>query len=221
MAKYDLVFKHDRVGRLVDAQEFEHLKFMRNRFTPELLDQLRAAAKSVSIHGEHVVLHHLYVERRVTPLNIYLEEASGPTAEAAVLDYGTAIKDLAHTNIFPGDLLLKNFGVTRHGRVVFYDYDELSLLTMCNFRAMPRARTDDEELSPEPWFAVESHDVFPEEFARFLSLRGTLRDAFLAHHADLFTVGFWQQLQMRIRAGEVFHIFPYGQHRRLSRNGSS
>jgi len=221
MAKYDLVFKHDRVGRLVDAQEFEHLKFKRNRFSPELLDQLRTAAQGVNIDGEHVVLHHLYVERRVTPLNLYLEEASGTTAEAAVLDYGNAIKDLAHMNIFPGDLLLKNFGVTRHGRVVFYDYDELSLLTMCNFRAMPRAKTYEEELSPEPWFAVESHDVFPEEFVRFLSLRGRLRDAFLLHHADLFTVGFWQQLQMRIRAGEVFHIFPYGQHKRLSRNGPS
>jgi len=155
------------------------------------------------------------VERRVIPLNVYVEEASGPAAEAVVLDYGNAIKDLAHTNIFPGDLLLKNFGVTRHGRVVFYDYDELSLLTTCNFRAMPRARTDEEELSPEPWFAVGENDVFPEEFVHFLGLRGGLRDAFLGRHADLFTPGFWQELQMRIREGEIFHFFPYAQQRRL------
>jgi len=214
-AKYDLVFKHDRAGRLLDAQEFEHLKFKRDRFSAELLDQLRTAAQSVRIDGDHVVIRHLYVERRVIPLDIYLEEASGPAAEAAVLDYGNAIKDLAHTNIFPGDLLLKNFGVTRHGRVVFYDYDELSLLTTCNFRAMPRARIDEEELSPEPWFAVGENDVFPEEFVRFLGLRGGLRDAFLGRHADLFTAGFWRELQMRIRDGEIFHFFPYVQQRRL------
>jgi isocitrate dehydrogenase kinase/phosphatase len=215
-AKYDLVFKHDRAGRLLDAQEFEHLKFKGDRFSAELLDQLRLASQNVRREGDHVVLRHLYVERRVIPLNIYLEEASGPAAEAAVLDYGNTIKDLAHTNIFPGDLLLKNFGVTRHGRVVFYDYDELSLLTTCNFRAMPTARTDEEELSPEPWFAVGEQDIFPEEFVYFLGLRGDLRDAFLSRHADLFTVGFWQKLQVRIRNGEIFHIFPYARRRRFS-----
>jgi isocitrate dehydrogenase kinase/phosphatase len=220
MAKYDLVFKHDRAGRLVDAQEFEHLKFNRSRFAPELLDQLCTAAHGVKIYGDHVVLPHLYVERRVTPLNIYLEEASPAAAETAILDYGNAIRDLAKTNIFPGDFLLKNFGVTRHGRVVFYDYDELSLLTTCEFRAMPKARTYEEELAPEPWFAVGEQDVFPEELASFLPLRGGLRDVFLSRHGDLFTLSFWQDLKMRIRAGELFHIFPYGQHRHLSRDDS-
>jgi isocitrate dehydrogenase kinase/phosphatase len=208
-AKYDLVFKHDRAGRLLDAQEFEHLKFKRDRFSAELLDELRSASRNVRIDGDHVVLRHLYVERRVIPLNIYLEETSGPAAEAAVLDYGNAIKDLACSNIFPGDLLLKNFGVTRHGRVVFYDYDELSLLTECSFRAMPTARSDEEELSPEPWFAVGEQDIFPEEFVHFLGLRGRLRQAFLDRHGDLFTLPFWQGIQGRLRGGEIFHIFPY------------
>jgi isocitrate dehydrogenase kinase/phosphatase len=215
-AKYDLVFKHDRAGRLLDAQEFEHLKFKRDRFSAELLDDLRNASQNVTIDGDHVVLRHLYVERRVIPLNIFLEEASAPAAEAAVLDYGNAIKDLACCNIFPGDLLLKNFGVTRHGRVVFYDYDELSLLTACSFRAMPTARTDDEELSPEPWFAVGEQDIFPEEFIHFLGLRGVLRHAFLSRHGDLFTVPFWQELQARLRGGEIFHISPYSDQRRRS-----
>lgn len=214
--KYDLVFKHDRAGRLLDAQEFEHLKFKRDRFSAELLDELRLASENVSTDGDHVVLRHLYVERRVIPLNIYIEEASGPAAEAAVLDYGNAIKDLAYCNIFPGDLLLKNFGVTRHGRVVFYDYDELALLTACNFRAMPTARTDEEELSPEPWFAVGEQDIFPEEFVHFLGFGGGLRHAFLGRHADLFAVPFWQELQARIRGGEIFHIFPYAEQRRRS-----
>ena len=214
--KYDLVFKHDRAGRLLDAQEFEHLKFRRDRFSAQLLEELRSASQNVSIDGDHVVLRHLYVERRVIPLNLYLEEESGPATEAVVLDYGNAIKDLACCNIFPGDLLLKNFGVTRHGRVVFYDYDELSLLTACSFRAMPTARTDDEELSAEPWFAVGEQDIFPEEFVHFLGLRGGLRQAFLGRHADLFTVPFWQELQARIREGEIFHISPYAEQRRRS-----
>jgi isocitrate dehydrogenase kinase/phosphatase len=214
--KYDLVFKHDRAGRLLDAQEFEHLKFKRDRFSAELLDELRLASHNVRLDGDHVVIRHLYVERRVIPLNLYLDESSGAAAEAAALDYGNAIKDLARSNIFPGDLLLKNFGVTRHGRVLFYDYDELSLLTACNFRAMPTARTDEEELSSEPWFAVGEQDIFPEEFVHFLGLGGELRQAFLGRHADLFTVPFWQELQRRLREGEIFHIFPYAGRRRRS-----
>jgi isocitrate dehydrogenase kinase/phosphatase len=214
--KYDLVFKHDRAGRLLDAQSFEHLKFKRDRFSAELLDKLRLASHNARIDGEHVVIRHLYVERRVIPLNLYLEESSGAAAEAAALDYGDAIKDLAYSDIFPGDLLLKNFGVSRHGRVLFYDYDELSLLTACNFRAMPTARTDDEELSSEPWFAVGEQDIFPEEFVHFLGFRGKLRQAFLDRHADLFTVSFWQELQRRLRGGEIFHIFPYAEQKRRS-----
>ena len=204
----------------MDAQEFEHLKFKRNRFTPGLLDQLRTAAQSVNIDGEHVVLHHLYVERRVTPLNLYLEEARGPTAEAAVLDYGNAIKDLAHMNIFPGDLLLKNFGVTRHGRVVFYDYDELSLLTMCNFRAMPRAKTYEEELSAEPWFAVESHDVFPEEFEPFLLSGDKVRRHFDGHR-DLLTAQYWNEVKERVGRGQIADVFPYPDAARFARRFAS
>ncbi|MBU0699487.1 MAG: bifunctional isocitrate dehydrogenase kinase/phosphatase, partial [Proteobacteria bacterium] len=177
MAKYHLVFKHDRAGRLVDAQEFEHLKFSRNRFSDELLDSLlRIAARNLIINADHIVVRHAYVERRVTPLDIYLGQVDEAEARKVVKDFGDAIKNLAATNIFPGDMLLKNFGVTRHGRVVFYDYDELCLLSGCNFRKMPRTRSYEEELSAEPWFAVGENDVFPEEFRNFLELQGTLRE---------------------------------------------
>ena len=216
MDKYTLVFKHDRAGRLVDAQEFEHLKFRRNRFSDELLSQLKqVAAKSVAVDGDHVVIKHAYVERRVTPLNIYLREADEGSARKAIVDYGNAIKDLAATNIFPGDMLLKNFGVTRHGRVVFYDYDELCLLTSCNFRPLPQARSYDEELSDEPWFTAGENDVFPEEFRYFLGLKGAPKDLFENHHADLFEVHFWHQIQTRINAGRIIDIFPYEQINRL------
>jgi len=217
MAKYDLVFKHDRAGRLVDAQEFEHLKFNRNRFSDKLLDSLKQnAAQSVIINDDNVIVKHVYVERRVTPLNIYLRDVDEAEAITAVVDYGNAIKDLAASNIFPGDLLLKNFGVTRHGRIVFYDYDELCLLSICNFRVMPQSRSYDDELSVEPWFGIGENDIFPEELRKFLGLQGVLREVFLEHHGDLFDVRFWHQIQSRISGGETIDIFPYEQSKRLA-----
>jgi isocitrate dehydrogenase kinase/phosphatase len=216
MEKYDLVFKHDRAGRLVDAQEFEHLKFNRNRFSDELLSSLqRNAAQNVTVGKDQVVIGHAYIERRVTPLNIYLKKADPAQARAAAVDYGNAIKDMAGSNIFPGDLLIKNFGVTRHGRIVFYDYDELCLLSVCKFRVMPRTGTYEEEIFSEVWFGVGSNDVFPEEFRRFLGLNGALRDLFIARHGDLFDAAFWQQIQFRLQSGEIIDVFPYGPEHRL------
>jgi isocitrate dehydrogenase kinase/phosphatase len=215
--RYQLVFKRDRAGRLVDAQEWEHLAFPRHRLSESLLAELReAAGGSVLIDDDRVVIKHLYTERRVTPLNLYLGEADEPAMREIALDYGRAIRDLAATNIFPGDLLLKNFGVTRHGRVIFYDYDELCLLTDCNFRVMPEPRTLEEEMAAEPWFYVGPGDVFPEEFIKFLGLYGPMRETFLAEHAELLTPAFWQRMQSLHRAGEVVDIFPYAPLRRLA-----
>lgn len=216
MAKYDLVYRHDRAGRLVDAQAFEFLQFKRSRFSQDLLEELlEVASQTVRIEGDHVVIKHAYVERRVIPLDVYVREASESAAESAVVDYGRAIKDLAYSNIFPGDMLLKNFGVTRHGRVVFYDYDELCFLVECRFRKMPSARSYEDELAPEPWFHVNEGDIFPEEFERFLGLSGQLRDVFVEHHGDLFQPKFWRETQERLRAGQLVHIFPYPRAQRL------
>jgi isocitrate dehydrogenase kinase/phosphatase len=210
MERYRLVFKHDRVGRLIDAHEFEHLTFARDRFSGELLDELLSeAAQTVEANRDEVVVHHLYVERKVTPLNLYLRQSDPASAVRAVIDYGNAIKELAAANIFPGDFLLKNFGVTRHGRVVFYDYDELCLLEQCRFRRLPPARVPEDELAAEPWFGVGEDDVFPEEFRRFLGMDGVLRATFEQHHSDLFTVEFWKALQRRHRAGDLVDVFPY------------
>lgn len=210
MGKYQLVFEHDRAGRLVDAQEFRFLEFERRRFSDALLEELAAQATlSVEVQPESVIIRHVYTERRVTPLDVYLRTAPPEAARRAVLDYGAAVRDLAATNIFPGDLLLKNFGVTRHGRVVFYDYDEIALVTACNFRRLPESRDDTEEMSDQPWFSVSENDVFPEEFERFLGLTGGLRQAFIEEHGDLLDVDFWHRRQDAIRAGEVIDLFPY------------
>ncbi len=215
--RYELVFVHDRVGRLADAQEFEYLEFARSRFTPELLRELETeAASSLRIEGDRVIIRHLYTERRVTPLNLYLKGASPGAAVEAIVDYGAAIRELAAANIFTGDMLLKNFGVTRQGRVIFYDYDELCLLTECNFRAIPE--TDDPllEMAADPWFSVGEHDVFPEEFRAFFILPGPLGEAFMHHHADLLTLEFWRDMQARQAGGELPEVLPYREERRLS-----
>ena len=216
MDKYRLVSRHDRAGRLIDAQNFQHLSFDKSRFDPALLEELVSqAGRTVRLQGDEVVISHLYVERRVIPLDLYAREAVPSAATSAVIDYGQAIKDLACTNIFPGDLLLKNFGVTRHGRVVFYDYDELSALTDVTFREMPEPRDETEALSDAPWFSVGDNDVFPEEHQRFLGLKPELREALHERHGDLFVVEPWKAIQKRITAGELMEIFPYGDEARL------
>ncbi|NOT28922.1 MAG: bifunctional isocitrate dehydrogenase kinase/phosphatase [Planctomycetes bacterium] len=216
--RYRLVFQHDRAGRLIEAQEFEHLTFERRRFSPALLEELATGAtRSVTVAGEEVHIRHLYVERRVQPLNLFLREASAEAAARVVVDYGQAIRDLATTNIFPGDLLLKNFGVTRHGRVTFYDYDELSLVTECEFRDLPATQDPDEEMAAEPWFYVGEHDVFPEEFLPFLGLRDELRRVFLEAHGEILTAAFWRKLKDRHSAGEVLDVLPYPAAKRLGR----
>jgi isocitrate dehydrogenase kinase/phosphatase len=214
--KYELVHLHDRAGRMPDAQEFEHLAFPRARFAPELLEELlRDAGETVRLEGDQVSIRHLYAERRVTPLNLFLRERDEWTARHAVLDFGQALRDLAATNTFPGDLLLKNFGVTRTGRVIFYDYDELSLVTECNFRDLPEPSEEDEETAGEPWFYVGPSDVFPEEFIRFLGLPERLRDVFVRAQGEVLTPGFWRAMQERHRVGEVVDIFPYRDNQRL------
>ena len=219
MAKYQFVFVRDRVGRLADAQEFEHLEFPRRCFPDDLLAYLtRVAGATVRVEGDRVIVRHLYTERRVTPLNLFLRDARASAAEEAVLDYGNAIKDLAAADIFTGDMLLKNFGVTRNGRVICYDYDELSLLSECRFRRLPEPTTIDEEFAAEPWFHVGEQDIFPEEFRAFLVPPGRLRDAFVTAHGNLLDVEFWQGVQRRLAAGEVVDVFPYRREARLQRN---
>jgi isocitrate dehydrogenase kinase/phosphatase len=218
MERYQLVFKHDRAGRLADVQEFEHLAFARSRFSEPLLAELASECSDTVVIGPRVVeIKHVYVERRMTPLNLYVREAEFSAARDAIIDYGQAVRDLAATNIFPGDMLLKNFGVTRHGRVVFYDYDELCLVTDCNFREMPTASDDYDDCASEPWFYVGPNDIFPEEFINFMGLGGELRQCFLSSHGELLTPQYWSRIQTRHRAGELLDITPYRSHRRLGR----
>jgi isocitrate dehydrogenase kinase/phosphatase len=209
-AKYRLVSQHDRVGRMADTHEFLDFRFPRERFEPALLEELRAVAgSSIEERGDEVTVRHCYTERRMIPLNLYLETASPAEAEHAVDEYGRAIKQLAAANIFPGDMLLKNFGVTRHSRVVFYDYDEISFLTDCRFRRIPEPRRPEDEFSGEAWYHVAPNDVFPEEFPRFLIGNPEVRALFHRLHGELFDAAFWRGLQERIREGAILTVYPY------------
>ena len=214
LQKYDLVFRHDRAGRLVDAQEFKRLKFPKARFAPDLVEELLSeTAGTVHEEGDFLVIDHMYIERRMTPLNLYVREATREQAEKAVLDYGQAIRDLAVTNIFPGDLLLKNFGVTRHGRVIFYDYDELCLVTDCRFREVPEPRYEEDEMLADTWYYVADNDVFPETFINFLGFDPHLKEVFLSAHREVLTAEWWRGIQERLREGDVLEVLPYHKHR--------
>ena len=231
--KYLLVKQHDRVGRMADTQEYSEVGFPRDRFTDELIAEIEHFAPSqleiTDRNGDgeaEVIIKHVYIERRMIPLNIYLQEAfdvgvAEPAAkdqiERAVFEYGNAIKDLVAANIFPGDMLWKNFGITRHGKVVFYDYDEIEYITDCKFRNVPTPRNEEDEMSGEVWFSVGPKDVFPETFGPFLLGNSAVREVFMRHHADLLQAQFWQSHQARIRDGHVFDVFPYDQHKRFSR----
>jgi isocitrate dehydrogenase kinase/phosphatase len=209
-SKYLLVKQHDRVGRMADTLEYSNVAFPRERFNEELVAELKHFCPSlIEEEGDELVIRHVYIERRMIPLNIYLQEATPEQLGHAVVEYGNAIKDLVRANIFPGDMLWKNFGVTRHGKVVFYDYDEIEYLTDCNFRKVPTPRNEEEEMSGEIWYRVGPKDVFPETFEPFLLGNPGVRSVFMKHHADLLDANFWQGHKERIQAGYVHDVFPY------------
>jgi isocitrate dehydrogenase kinase/phosphatase len=218
MGKYLLVKTHDRVGRMADSLEYSNVAFPRQRFDEELLAELRHFCPSLlAEEGDSLIIEHLYIERRMIPLNIYLQEATPEQVRHAVIEYGNAIKDLVSANIFPGDMLWKNFGVTRHGKVVFYDYDEIEYLTDCNFRKVPEPRNEEEEMSGDIWYTVGPKDVFPETFGPFLLGKREVREVFMQHHAELLDADYWQGRKERIQAGYVHDVFPYDPHKRFRR----
>ena len=230
--KYLLVKQHDRVGRMADTQEYTLVAFPRERFGDELIAEIEKFAPSQLEVSDRdgdgqmeVIIRHVYIERRMIPLNLYLQEAfdmgvAEPAARAqigrAVVEYGNAIKDMVAANIFPGDMLWKNFGITRHGKVVFYDYDEIEYITDCKFRKVPAPRNEEDEMSGEVWYPVGPKDVFPETFAPFLLGNDAVREVFMQHHADLLDAAFWQRHQARIQAGQVYDVFPYEQNKRFA-----
>ncbi|OGT79265.1 MAG: bifunctional isocitrate dehydrogenase kinase/phosphatase [Gammaproteobacteria bacterium RIFCSPLOWO2_02_FULL_61_13] len=210
VGKYRMISKHDRGGRLIDTQEFRNLELPLNRFGEELLDELQhETTLTTHIKGDQIGFDQCYIERRVRPLNLYINEVNRNEAQAAILDYGQAIRDLALNNIFPGDLLLKNFGVTRHRRIVFYDYDEVCMITDCEFRDLPEPVDDDDVMRPDAWFYVGEHDIFPEEFMKFLSMDADLREVFLQVHGDLLTARYWRDIKAMQLAGEAPLVVPY------------
>ncbi|MEM6964356.1 MAG: bifunctional isocitrate dehydrogenase kinase/phosphatase [Bacteroidota bacterium] len=214
--KYHLVNLHDRVGRMTDTHMFEYMKFDKSRFSNDLLTELKKVIPSkIKIERDVVTIDHLYVEKRMIPLNIYLEDANKKDGEAVIDEYGKAIKQLAAANIFPGDMLLKNFGVTRLKRVVFYDYDEIGFLTDYNFRYIPEPRDDYELMSSKPYFHVGLDDIFPEEFRKFLMRTGHIKTYFEKIHGDLFEAKFWNKIKNQLERGVIVDVFPYQESKRF------
>jgi isocitrate dehydrogenase kinase/phosphatase len=220
--KYTFVKNSERAGRMADTQEFTNLAFDRERFSDELMAELyKECPSQIEIRGRALILKHVYVERRMTPLNLYLQDASDEQLYNVMDEYGNAIKQLAAANIFPGDMLLKNFGVTRHGRVVFYDYDELCPLTDCNFRDIPAPRNEEDEMASHPWYDVAPNDVFPDEFRFFFSGNQRAKRVFDELHGEIYDSRFWRGLQDQLRAGVVHDVYPYRRKQRFPRPADS
>ncbi|WP_457933644.1 bifunctional isocitrate dehydrogenase kinase/phosphatase [Pseudoalteromonas sp. SCSIO 43210] len=210
--KYNFVKQADRVGRLVDTHEFRYLAFDLSRFSDELLEQMKSQiGSSMVISGKALILKHVYVERKMTPLNLYINQCDNKTLESVMHDYGKAIKELAGANIFPGDMLMKNFGVTRWGRVVFYDFDEICPLTDCNFREVPQTQNALEELSSNSYFDIAENDIFPSQFKVFFSANDIAFNYFNNEHSNLFLATFWQECQQQVKAGYLPDVYPYKQ----------
>ncbi|QOL25444.1 bifunctional isocitrate dehydrogenase kinase/phosphatase [Thalassotalea sp. LPB0316] len=208
--KYRLVKLHDRVGRMADTMEYSEVAFPKSRFSQALLDELLKVAPSlVRFEDDLVIIAHMYIERRMTPLNLYLADATLEQQEDALFGYGQAIKQLIAADIFPGDMLLKNFGVTRHGRVIFYDYDEITYMDEVNFRTKPEPKTEEQIYASEPWYTVNPGDVFPEELAVFALANPTYRELFKKHHEDLLSAQYWQAAQQDVAKGLIADVFPY------------
>jgi isocitrate dehydrogenase kinase/phosphatase len=207
--KYQIIKMHDRVGRMADTLEYSYAGFPLDRISDELMAEFKdKIPSSIEIEGDMLIIRHLYIERRLDPLNLYISDPKND-AEAAMLDYANAIRDMAAANIFAGDLLLKNFGVTRHGRVIFYDYDEIEFMTTMNFRAIPEAMTIEQEMASEPWYSVGEFDVFPEEFPSFITGNPVLKKAVMQKHGDLFRVEYWKAVQQDVQRKSYRDIFPY------------
>ncbi|SHN13417.1 isocitrate dehydrogenase kinase/phosphatase [Cyclobacterium lianum] len=208
--KYKMVGLHDRVGRMADTHEFENFSLPLNRISAELMSELNNTVSSLlEIQGKNLVIRHLYIERRLTPLNLYLEKCSLEAARSAVDDYARAILQMAQANFFPGDMMTKNFGVTRQNRVIFYDYDEIDFLTNMNFRVKPKPETYDQIYASEPWYEIHENDVFPEDFKRFMIGRADVKAYFIQSNPELFDPVYWREIQSKIINGELIHAFPY------------
>ncbi|GEO22315.1 bifunctional isocitrate dehydrogenase kinase/phosphatase [Cyclobacterium qasimii] len=208
--KYKLVGLHDRVGRMADTHEFENFRLPLNRIDPAMMKELKMNVNSLlSIEGDTLIIKHMYIERRLRPLNLYLEECSLEEAKHAVDEYAKAILQMAQANIFPGDMMTKNFGVTRQNRVIFYDYDEIEFLDRMNFRIKPKPETYDQIYASKPWYEINENDVFPEDFKRFMIGRQDVRAYFIASNPELFDPEYWAAIQDKLGKGEMIHAFPY------------
>lgn len=210
--KYKMVGLHDRVGRMADTHEFEEFHLPLDRIDPTLLEELRSMVNSLLYTtSDELILKHVYIERKMVPLNIYLDNCTTEEARQAVEEYGDSILEMAKANIFPGDMMTKNFGVTRQKRVIFYDYDEIEFLTDMNFREKPIPETYEQIYASSPWYDIAQNDVFPQDFKRFMIGRNDVKNHFFDFHTELFNPDNWIEIQSKILSGQGIHAFSYPQ----------
>ncbi|MDK1289969.1 bifunctional isocitrate dehydrogenase kinase/phosphatase [Pseudoalteromonas umbrosa] len=220
LARYQLVKNHDRVGRMADTLEYSNVVIPKNRIEPDLLTVIKEKiAQNIIEDDKFITIKHLYIERRITPLNLFIQNATDEQIDHVIQDYGNAIKEMLQVNIFPGDMLLKNFGVSRHNRVIFYDYDEVQYLTQMSFKALPKISLDD-LYSGQATPSFAPNDVFPEQMCTFVLTNPKLKAVFERHHPELMTPIYWQKVQQDIRQHIIKHVYPYPQSQRFGHHNN-
>ena len=211
--QYNFISHRDRAGRMVDTQEFENLRFKKKRFCAELLNELALAAKdAVTITDDYVIIHHLYVQRKVIPLPMYFQcEKNCGAIRHVLIDFGYFLKDLAASGVFPCDLFNTwNYGVTHWGRVVLFDYDDVLPFERVSFRVKPKPRNEIEENEPEEnWIVATEEDFFMDEIDLYSGIPEPLKGIFKSVHGDLYSLRFWDGLADRLKRGDIFDIIPY------------
>ena len=214
--RYYFVKNHVRIGRLADTWEFSNVAFPLKDIDDALLKELeKKASSNIEIENDLLIIKHMYIENKMTPLNMYLETANIKQQNHIINDYGKAIDELINSNIFPGDMLTKNFGVTRQNRVVFYDYDEITLMSTPIFKKIPKAKTYEQEMASEPWYYVGQNDVFPEEFKYFMLPNPYMKEVFNKKYKKLLDADYWVSIQEKIKQNGVMDYYPYGSEKRM------
>ena len=209
LEKYSRVHVINRTGSMLDNIIFYRVKLERIWFTNALLEELlNEASECVTLQGNFLFFRHLIVQRRLTPLPVYLETSSQAESEAAVINLGHCIKNNMAANIFNKDLDARNYGVGVFGGVYLFDYDALEKFTEVKIRTNQNQFEGEEEI-PE-WFFEDGVVFLPEEIESGLRIPSrSLRRLFREVHGDLLQVGYYERIQDELRVGKVPSVRVY------------
>ena len=217
LSKYSRVHQINRTGSMLDNIIYYNVKLHRDWFSPLLVHELlKDASESVVSYDDSILFKHLIVQRRVTPLPVYLTTASQAEKEKVMVNLGHCIKNNTAANIFNKDLDARNYGVSQYQKIYLFDYDALELFTDVKIRTN-QERVEGEEDVPE-WFFEDGAVFLPEEIESGLRIQDRgLRRFFREVHGDLMQAAYWEQIQDQLRQDKVPPVRVYPENNKLKR----